>query len=209
MNFIEEVIKRFQSEIDVDPKFLQSLLRESDWSFVIKAHAFFEAAFNHVLLEAIEKDELQDVIPWLELSGTKTGKLAFAKAMGILDEAERRFVRSFSELRNSLVHDIHNVNFNFEKYVNNLDPNQLKVFRKTYSYFYKTDILEHEGKTYKIEEFVTSHPKTAVWFCVIIFATTMYLKKRIRLLDKESSENDRQIEILNRGEINPQEQSGK
>ena len=209
MNSIEEVIKSFQSEIGVDPEFLQSLLRENDWSFVIKAHAFFEAAFNHVLVEAIEKDELQDVIPWLELSGAKTGKLAFAKAMGILDKAERRFVRSFSELRNSLVHDIHQVKFNFEKYVNNLDPNQLRDFRKTYSYFYKIDSLEHDGKTYKVEEFVTSYPKTAVWFCVVIFASSMYLKKKIRLLDKEISENNRQIEITDQVATNIQRQFDK
>ena len=193
---VEDAVRDFEKEIGLRPGFLESLRKEDDWSFVIKAHAFFESAFTHVLVGITEKQELQDVFSWLELSNAKTGKLAFAKAMGILNEAERRFVRKFSELRNLLVHSVEQISFDLTNYVSSLDKNQLKSFTKTYSYFAAGESFEYSGKTYDTEEFVKSDPKTAVWFCVMALAGVLYLKRDNELLKSMIDTLQKQVSVL-------------
>jgi hypothetical protein len=91
--------------------------REDDWSFVIKSHAFLEAALTHLLADHLGKADLLPVFAYLETSNVRTGKLAFVKAFDLLDKGARRFIHTLSELRNDLVHEVGNVNFSFSSYV--------------------------------------------------------------------------------------------
>jgi hypothetical protein len=176
-NTVEEAVKDFEKEMGIRQGFLESLLKEDDWSFVIKAHAFFESAFVHLLVALTEKRELEDIFSYLELSNAKTGKLAFAISLGILNEDEIRFVRKFSELRNLLVHNVKQVDFDLKAHVNNFNKNQLGSFVKTYSYFAGGENFKYTDKIYNTANFVRSDPKRAIWFCVMIFAGVLYLKR--------------------------------
>lgn len=108
--------------------FCLALLSEDDWSFVIKMHALFEAAISQLLVHHIGRPELSDIFARLELSNSTTGKLAFAKALGYVEDEERRFVRKWSELRNVLVHDVTNTSFKIAVHLQLLDSVQRRQF---------------------------------------------------------------------------------
>jgi hypothetical protein len=71
----------------------------------------------------------------LELSGETVGKIAVAKDLGFIEEKrDRRFIKSFSELRNDLVHDIRYVNLTFNDHVKAIDVATLKASREQLRY---------------------------------------------------------------------------
>ncbi len=70
----------------------------------------------------------------LELSNAKTGKLAFSKVFLDLVPEDRRFIRSFSELRNSLVHDVRNVTFTLNEYFSSLPLEKQRSFVRDFGY---------------------------------------------------------------------------
>ena len=82
---IAETVSLLEQDLKIRPGFLYGLLKEDDWSFVIKGHAFVEAAVSHLLVTAIGKNELSRVVSNLELGNLRTGKLAFAEALDLLD----------------------------------------------------------------------------------------------------------------------------
>src|SRR2546421_5756295 len=108
--------------------FVNLLLKGDDWSFVIKLHALVEASVAHTVA-ATCGEKLLDVFSRLELSSDTMGKLAFAKALKLLDEGERKFIRRLSEIRNAFAHDVRQAETTLDEYVSKLNPNQLKSFR--------------------------------------------------------------------------------
>ena len=108
---LEDSLGRLERDCDLPSGFCLGLLRESDWSFVIKLHALLETAVSQLLIYSLARKELADVFASLEMSHSKTGKLAFVKALGLLPKAHLDFIRALSELRNQLVHRVKNVGF--------------------------------------------------------------------------------------------------
>ena len=103
------------------------LFTDDDWSLVIRGHALIEGAVTLVLSVVID-ERLSKVFTRLELGQSDTGKLEFAKALDLLTEGQRRFIRTLSQLRNRLAHDPAYLGFNVADYVKSLDKQQLKVF---------------------------------------------------------------------------------
>ena len=123
-----------EKELGLDHGFLIDLAHEDDWSFVIKAHALVEAAVSHQLASVLDP-RLRPVFDGLELSDARAGKIAFARALELNSSKERRFIRRFSELRNSLVHDISRVSFTFREHVESLDHQQTKSLVEALTFF--------------------------------------------------------------------------
>ena len=113
---LEDSLGRLEHDSGLPSGFCLALLQENDWSFVIKLHALLETAVSQLLVHALGGEELVDVFSALEMSNTKTGKLAFVKTLGLLPKAHLEFIRALSELRNQLVHRIRNVNFNMNEH---------------------------------------------------------------------------------------------
>ena len=109
---LEDSLGRLERDCGLPIGFCLALLRESDWSFVIKLHALLETAVSQLLVNALARKELADVFASLEMSNTKTGKLAFVKSLNLLPKAHLDFIRALSELRNQLAHRVQNVSFN-------------------------------------------------------------------------------------------------
>jgi hypothetical protein len=131
----ERPIADIENQLGLPTGFLLSLYtHEDDWSFVIKSHAFLEAALTHLLAEHLGKEDLLPVFAYLETSNVRTGKLAFVKAFDLLDKGARRFIHTLSELRNDLVHEVSNVNFNFATYVSSLSDKERKEFIGAFEY---------------------------------------------------------------------------
>ena len=131
----ERPIADIENQLGLPTGFLRGLYdREDDWSFVIKSHAFLEAALTHLLADHLGKEDLLPVFAYLETSNVRTGKLAFVKAFDLLDKGARRFIHTLSELRNDLVHEVSNVGFNFATYVAQLSDKQRKEFVDAFDY---------------------------------------------------------------------------
>ena len=92
---------------------LDHLRSEDDWSFVIKSHAFLEAALSYLVCNAIGREELEELVSGLNVGG-RFGKLELAKAMGLLEQRDIAFIKRLSSLRNKLVHGVQMVNFDLQ-----------------------------------------------------------------------------------------------
>jgi hypothetical protein len=131
----ERPIADIENQLGLPTGFLLSLYtHEDDWSFVIKSHAFLEAALTHLLADHLGKVDLLPIFAYLETSNVRTGKLAFVKAFDLLDKGARRFIHTLSELRNDLVHEVSNVGFKFETHVAQLTDKERKEFIGAFDY---------------------------------------------------------------------------
>jgi hypothetical protein len=113
---LEDSLGRLEHDCGLPNGFCLALLQESDWSFVIKLHALLETAVSQLLVHSLGRRELADTFASLEMSNTKTGKLAFVNALRLLPKAQIEFIRALSELRNQLVHRVKNVSFNLTEH---------------------------------------------------------------------------------------------
>jgi hypothetical protein len=169
---IATVLKAIDAEYDLGSNFFVELHNEDDWSFVIKAHALIEASVAQLLTQHFGDERLRRVFHRLEIANTSTGRLAFVRALGLLSEAESRFVRSLAELRNNLVHQVHNVRFAFADYLAGMDSNQRKAFADWVTYAYPPDQRQDARKA------VDTGPKTAMWNATLIFLVSCLNKTR-------------------------------
>ncbi len=170
---LQELIPQLEAHLGIEPGFFESLDsdEENDWSFVIKLHALIEAAVSNLLTESLNRSELSDLFTRLDISNKTTGKAAFVKQLGLLKESERKFMSSLSELRNKLVHDVRNVDFDFEKYVSDMNDQKRQQFLKDFN------IISTEV-TNDIRTLFFHDPRQAVWYSGMAFLGIVYLKIR-------------------------------
>lgn len=125
---LADQIPKLEATLGIEPGFFQRLSEEEDWALIIKMHALIESAVSELLTGAFSQAALKETFSMLELSNKRTGKIAFINALGLLGEAERRYISSLSEIRNRLVHNIKNVNFELHAEVERMDAQQFKQF---------------------------------------------------------------------------------
>jgi len=111
---------------------------EDDWTLIVKLHAMIETGLNGALLRELEKPALATIVAKLDTSNQATGKVAFAKALGILSDPSAKFIQQLSELRNKCVHDVRNFNFNLIKYLGELKEERRKEILKHVNKMAKT-----------------------------------------------------------------------
>lgn len=130
-------VERVEKELSIPSGFFSALREEDDWSFVIKAHAFVEAALTNILIRHLERPELEEILSRLSTSNTVTGKIAFGRKMGLLADEDYHFIRELSSLRNRLAHGLDEIDFNFDKFVSGLEPSRCRSFARTISFIPK------------------------------------------------------------------------
>lgn len=163
--------------------FFNELLREDDWSFVIKLHAFFEACLTHAICSVLGRPELERVIARLDTSNNQSGKLAFAKRLEILNKPQRRFVATLSQLRNDIVHDARAADFSFERYMGNMSKEQRYQFCVALSL---DEVLEplSEPNEIRIISFVSEVPKFGIGYAASLVIAELNLHTKAGDLDK-------------------------
>lgn len=115
---------QFEERLGLRAGFFNTLIAEDDWSFVIKLHALVEACLTHAICSAIGRPELEQIVAHLDTANNRSGKLAFAKQLGLLDKTHRRYVTALSQLRNEIVHNVHATDFSFERHWERLTKEQ-------------------------------------------------------------------------------------
>lgn len=168
-----DLVPLLEAKLGVKPGFFESLddEDENDWSFVIKLHALVEAAVAHLLTEQLSRPELTDLFAHLDISNKTTGKAAFVEALALLGKPERRFMSSLSELRNKLVHDVRNVNFDFLQYVERMNKDQQAAFLNNFNLL-ATEITDDVRNLFRHD------PRQALWYSGMAFLGIVYLKIR-------------------------------
>lgn len=180
----ERPIADIENQLGLPTGFLLSLYtHEDDWSFVIKSHAFLEAALTHLLADHLGKEDLLPVFAYLETSNVRTGKLAFVKAFDLLDKGARRFIHTLSELRNDLVHEVGNVNFKFDTYVAGLSDRERKEFIGAFDYAF-VEVVQagqrpmDERLRGTLDRIVLTAPRLALVAGVAMIGLDIYFKNR-------------------------------
>jgi len=131
--FMDKGIVELESKLGLDEGFVDNLKSDDDWSFIIKLHALFEAACTHLLLFHFQEPDLADVFSRLDISAIPIGKLAILGKLNLLGEEDRRFIRSLSELRNSLVHDVRNHRYSLAAMIAEFNQDQIRKFAVSFS----------------------------------------------------------------------------
>lgn len=205
MNTIDNAVRDIETRIGVRPGFFDDLKIEDDWSFIIKAHALIEAACAELLTEYVGSRELLDPFSRLELSNKKSGKIAFLKSLGLLDEDERRFVSALSELRNILVHNVSNTAFDLVAYIASLDKKQCRSFAKSFGYAFLSEEA-HPGFPDDIDK-VLNHPKDTLWRGLKFMLAVISLQIEVLQARRDSKNSLAQVgeTLLNRPFLKHQE----
>lgn len=168
-------ISKLEEKLGIEVGFFNKLSDENDWALIIKLHALIESAITELLTGVFNKTSLRDTFSMLELSNKRTGKMAFISALGLLDDAERRYISSLSELRNKLVHNIKNVNYQLHEYVERMDRQQFHQFVKNFNTF-ATDLDDNVCSLFRDD------PAQAIWYGGMAVLGMIYLKHEERIV---------------------------
>jgi hypothetical protein len=131
----DEVMSELRAGLHGPLKFLGSLSKDDDWSFVIKAQAMVEASVTEAILSKVGERSIRSVVERLPLADEQIGKINLAKELGLVSAEQRRFVRRLAELRNRLAHRVEHVNFSFEGYVQSLSAAEIRAWKSAVSWF--------------------------------------------------------------------------
>jgi hypothetical protein len=186
-------LRALEAELGLPAGFYDGLMKDDDWSFVIKLHALFESATTFVLSRCLRKPELEEVFSHIEMSNSRGGKIAFGKILGLFDEEERRFLRQLSELRNNLVHRVANVSFAFKSYLLGLDTKQRESFATAFGFGLNDPIEIREDLEVPRNKFVLDNPKVSMWMCGYVLLAGLYQEKTIAELQRQADGFMRQI----------------
>lgn len=189
---LQEAIKTLESKLKIRAGFFDTLLKEDDWSFVIKSHALLETVVSALITDRVGYYSLLDIFARLELGNKSYGKIAFIKDLELLNTDERRFISALSELRNLLIHNVSNIDFSFSEHIGKLDPNQKEKFINSFGYCY----LSEEGKlTGDDSTKILAAPKESIWLSLkYILAICSLLIDTIKL-EEETERHKKELLI--------------
>ncbi len=173
------ILLKFEEELSLPKYFLSNLVREDDWSFVIKLSSVFEAVCTQLLVTSLNAKVLSDAFSHLELGSRKYGKLAMLEALGLIDKECRLFIGSLATLRNDFVHDISKTTSTIREHINVIsDKNQLVK-----NFGYKIDKVKIRGEEIASMDFFMDKPKIAIWIGAVKYLSKMISKKQEMHLD--------------------------
>lgn len=155
-------VKAFESRLGLPNGFYEHLLKEDDWSFVIKASALFEAASTHLLSIKFRAPAIESELAFLEQANPRNGKIVLLKKMEAIYPDQAYFLTKLANLRNHIAHNIVNVNFSFQTYIDGFDKQQKKAF-VAWAGHGIADNVEIKGHKVSRSDLVLSNPKISIW----------------------------------------------
>ncbi len=177
-------VLEFESRLGLPKGFYSQLLREDDWSFVVKLNALFEGACTHVITTRLHAPELEGAFAQLDLANTKCGKVALLRSLDAITPEQVSILRALAELRNALVHNITNVTFSFTSHVARLDKNQFTTLVKNFGHGVR-DVIEIADKRIPKAQFVRENPKLSLWLTAAEIIACLYVEFEVADLHLE------------------------
>ena len=176
--FLEKRVHEIEKDLTIPKGFFWSLLKEDDWSFIIKLHSLIEAAVTQLLLKEIARPELENVFANIELSNSRAGKMVFLKDLGLL-KPYHRYVRVLSEIRNDFVHNISNVKVSLKEYLDNKPDQKNNLFKSIQNVYNKELKLKDLSG---VEKRVSETFKYDLLFISLFMLSNIYLHTRPKKL---------------------------
>lgn len=113
-----------RKDLGIPEIFLERLRTDDDWTLIIKLHGMIESALSRVIARFFGDSDIEKIISRLETSNPKSGKIAFAKAFGILPADAMKYIQHLSELRNLCAHNPRNFTFSLKAHVDDMTDAQ-------------------------------------------------------------------------------------
>ena len=175
---IEESTQKYIDELKLPKDFYPSLMRENDWSFVIKLSALLEAVCTNILTKKLNNENINKSIAYLDYANKKSGKLNFLEKLDVIDKKQAEVLYKLAELRNKIVHNVDSVNFTFENYITKMDKQQKKSLVSWVGYGIKP---EFNIENIKITRHTTciENTKLSIWITILEIIACIYLDKKI------------------------------
>lgn len=170
-------VKALEDRFNLPEGFIDSLINEDDWSLIIKAHALIESATSNMLTLYFGKNELWNIFSRLEMNNKKTGKLAFLSELNLLNNRQRGFISSLSELRNTVVHSVSNVNFSLVDYLKSSDSNRRTQYLKTLNLRLKS--ISIAGRVVEGDNLILQFPKQVIWSSLIECLSVIWFESTV------------------------------
>jgi hypothetical protein len=159
--FLLEMARTLERRLGLKQHFLEDLMNEADdWSFVIKVHAFIEAALGHLILVALDRPQLEKFVRELPVSG-RTGKVALAESMNLLSKPVATFINNLGQIRNRFAHRPHNVDLRIEELVNTSNKEKKSAWRDLCSF--RDELIKQHGAKHDVAATMMDNPRAAVW----------------------------------------------
>lgn len=175
-------IASFEQRLGMPVGFYEDLIREDDWSFVIKLNALFEAACTHILVSRLHAPELEESFSHLDLGHSKYGKVAMLRKLKSLSAEQVSILQLLYQLRNKLAHNIAHVSFSFPEYIAQLDKQQRDNFCKAVGHGAR-EAISIAGKEIPRNEFVLDNPKLSIWLTAAEVLACLHLEVEVAKLD--------------------------
>jgi len=187
---------RLEKYLNIPSGFLEKLINEDDWSFIIKSHAIIKASITDIVVENTDK-RLIKVINRLPFSGGQTSKLSLAIDLELVDDYSREFIKLLSELRNQLVHNVNYLAFTFDKYIKELPDSDRSLLGTSIT----KAIAANEWKTFEAvsSELVLKSTKVTIMFAVLGVLARILFKidpKEYELAAKRAEETVPKLALL-------------
>ena len=171
-----EAAQLISKELSLPEDFAVCLLKEDDWSFVLKSHALIEACVIHAIDTQFQERSILEFLK--DLSMAK--RLNLAKQLGILSEEMLGPIRILSSIRNDLAHDVEQVKFTFDIYLADADKRNAfhgNFLRNPYG------TLEIGGKKITRRLFLKENPKWSIIEFLIELLVEVYLQQQKAFLN--------------------------
>lgn len=160
-------------EMALPTNLLSNLLKDDDWSFIIKSHALIESLLGHVISASLDDIRIRDSVKRLFLRD----KIKFACALDLLHADGKQFIEALSEIRNYLAHNIDSVNFSVSEYIDSAENSKREKLERNLTYFAAPEDFKNHPDI--IADIFRKDPKEAIWFSIIHFMAVLWGKAAV------------------------------
>ena len=171
-----EAAQLISKELSLPNDFAVCLLRDDDWSFVLKSHALIEACVMHAFDARFQERSIRKFLK--DLSMAK--RVDLAQQLGVLSEDMLGPIRTLSRIRNDLAHDVEQVKFTFDTYLANSDKRN--AFHGNFLRN-PSGTFEIGGKKVQRRTFLRENPKWSIIEFLIELLVEVYLQQQKAFLN--------------------------
>lgn len=168
--FFHKSIDAITNKLRMPKDYLKDLDKVDDWTFTIKVHYVLEGLLSFIISEIIGRKNLLKSFKKINLQS----KLEILRELKIYDNNNFYLgIEYIQQLRNKLLHDFEQVNFNFKAHLN--QKNAKSKFVKIFSDWWDWETItltDINGKKIKMtkENFSASNPR----FSILIFINHIF-----------------------------------
>lgn len=177
------LLKQTSRELGLESGFYDKMLSSSDWEFVLKLSALFEAALLEGIVNELKNNKIKLVLSYLELANTKCSKVELAKSLELISREDAKFIRKIAEIRNRLAHRIDQRYFSVTKYVKDEckdNSKKLNSIANTLSHRLRDQILLSNGvKTDRAKALLIEPKEIMLANAMDIITNIVYLNRKI------------------------------